>query len=507
MKHCKAIMVQGTASNVGKSIVTAALCRIFAQEGLRVAPFKAQNMALNSFVTKAGFEIGRAQAVQAEAAGIEPTAAMNPILLKPTTDSGSQVILMGRPVGNLTAREYYAMKEKSIALVREAYENLADEFDLVVIEGAGSPAEINLMDQDIVNMRTAEMADAPVLLVADIDRGGVFASLLGTLMLLPGSWRDRVEGLIINKFRGDPSLLTPGLRQIEERAEKPVLGVLPWCADLGIEEEDSVALERKGSHSCGVSDLTIGVVRLPRISNYTDFDPLEGINGVELIYLDDPSSIGACDALILPGSKDTLGDLDFLRRSGLAGAIREYARRGGTVAGICGGFQMLGCWVEDPDGVESRRVKVEGLNLLPFRTTLLSEKVTARVLAEGVDGLHGLEGYEIHMGKSVATGPCRRLFRIIERNGVTVDDEDGWINEEGNLWGSYLHGIFENSDFTRWFLAGLRKDKDVVTVEGTNYHTRKEEAFDRLAELFRKNVDVEAIRRMTGLTRGKQCHR
>jgi len=498
-------MVQGTASNVGKSIVTAALCRIFAQEGLRVAPFKAQNMALNSYVTREGLEIGRAQAVQAEAAGIDPSAAMNPILLKPTTDSGSQVIFMGRPVGNFTAREYYAMKEKSIALIREAYETLADEFDLIVIEGAGSPAEINLMDQDIVNMRTAEMADAPVLLVADIDRGGVFASLIGTLALLPDSWRERVSGLIINKFRGDPTLLTPGLEQIEERTGKAVLGVLPWRSDLGIEEEDSVALDRKGSVVRNASGLTIGVVRLPRISNYTDFDPLEGVEGVEVLYVDHPSAIASCDAVILPGSKDTLGDLDYLKQSGLAGAIREFARRGGTVAGICGGFQMLGESVEDPDGVESRRVRVEGLSLLPFKTTLFPEKVTARVCADGVGGLSALSGYEIHMGRSVATRSCRSLFRITERNGETVDDEDGWINEEGNLWGSYLHGIFENPAFTRWFLAGLRKGSDAGGREGKDYRTRKEEAFDRLARLFRENIDLGAVRKMTGLERGKQC--
>ncbi len=505
MKRCKSIMVQGTASNVGKSIVTAAICRIFAQEGLRVAPFKAQNMALNSYVTKEGLEIGRAQAVQAEAAGIEPTAAMNPILLKPTTDSGSQVIFMGRSVGNFSARDYYALKEKSIALVREAYKTLASDFDLIVIEGAGSPAEINLMDQDIANMWTAEMADAPVLLVADIDRGGVFASLLGTLMLLPEPWRNRVKGLMINKFRGDPSILAPGLQQIEERAGKRVLGVLPWFADLGIEEEDSVALEGKGTVRGTASDLTIGVVRLPRISNYTDFDPLEGIHGVEVLYLEDPAIVATCDALILPGSKDTLGDLDFLRKSGLAGSIGEFARRGGTVVGICGGFQMLGECVEDPDSLESRRMKVEGLNLLPFRTTLLPEKVTARVRADGLDGLRGLAGYEIHMGRSVATGTCRSLFSITERNGIAVDDRDGWINEEGNLWGSYLHGLFENPDFTLWFLGGLRNGKSLGDVAGMDYRNRKERAFNRLARLFREHVDLTAIRTMTGLSGEKRC--
>ncbi|NOY54329.1 MAG: cobyric acid synthase [Deltaproteobacteria bacterium] len=503
MKRCKSIMVQGTASNVGKSIVTAALCRIFAQEGVRVAPFKAQNMALNSYVTKEGLEIGRAQAVQAEAAGIEPVAAMNPILLKPTTDSGSQVIFMGRPVGNFTARGYYDLKEKAVALVREAYETLAAGFDLIVIEGAGSPAEINLMDRDIVNMRTAEMADAPVLLVADIDRGGVFASLLGTLMLLPRPWRDRVSGLLINKFRGDPSLLAPGLRQIEGRAGKRVLGVLPWCADLGIEEEDSVALEGKAVAGNGPG-LTIGVVRLPRISNYTDFDPLGGIDGVEVIYLEDPGVVDTCDAVILPGSKDTLGDLDFLGKSGLAASIRDFARRGGTVAGICGGFQMLGECVEDPGGVESRRVKAEGLALLPFRTVLVPEKITARVRAVMAGGTEELEGYEIHMGRSVATGRCRSLFRIIERNGRPVNDEEGWINGSGNLWGSYLHGIFENASFTRWFLSGLKKNNDVA-AGGQDYGSRKEAAFDRLAGLFREHVDLEAIRNMAGLAREKRC--
>jgi adenosylcobyric acid synthase len=494
MKKCKALMIQGTASNVGKSIVTTAFCRIFADMGIKVAPFKAQNMALNSFVTTKGFEIGRAQAVQAEAAGIEPTVEMNPILLKPTTDSGSQVIVMGRPVGNYTARKYYAMKERSLGIIREAYNTLCERFDLLVIEGAGSPAEINLMEQDIVNMRTAEMADAPVILVSDIDRGGVFASLLGTLELLPDPQRERVKGLLINKFRGDVTLFQSGIGEIERRSNKPVVGVLPWVSDLRIEEEDSVALTRKRSRTNGNGTVRIGVIRLPHISNYTDFDPLEVETDVEVLYIDVPDALEEVDAVILPGSKDTLGDLRFLHESGLASAIRSFAASDREVAGICGGFQMLGERVEDPYGVESCRRQETGLSILPIRTVLATEKVTARVKAVSEDNGDTLDGYEIHMGQSLPAEGCRHLFRITERNGRQVNDLDGACNQRGNVWGTYLHGIFENGSFRRAFLDRIRRvTRQGEGAEGMNYAEQKRLAFDRLADLFRKHIDLEAV--------------
>jgi len=492
-------MIQGTASNVGKSVVVAALCRIFARMGLKVAPFKAQNMALNSFVTKEGLEIGRAQAVQAEAAGIEPTAEMNPVLLKPTTDCGSQVIWMGKPIGNRTAKEYYAMKEETEQVIRKAYAALCGKYDLIVIEGAGSPAEINLMENDLVNMWMADLADAPVILVSDIDRGGVFASLAGTLMLLPERHRERIRGFLINKFRGDLSLLQPGLDRIEGMLGRPVMGVLPYFTDIRIEEEDSVALVRKKTRAGKTRAVRIGVVRLPRISNYTDFDPLENHPGVELVYPGEADEIDGLDVLILPGSKDTLGDLRFLKGSGLAGAIQAFARSGGHVVGICGGFQMLGESVEDPDGLENGNGSEPGLGLLPVRTVLVREKVTARVRADSFDGLSNLEGYEIHMGRSRVPEGCRSMFRITRRNGEPVCEEDGARNREGNVWGTYLHGIFENTVFIHRFLGWVRgADGAFACGEQREYLSWKKREYNRLADLFQSHVDTDAFLSIVG---------
>ncbi len=501
MGRCKSIMIQGTASNVGKSIVVTALCRIFSEMGVKVAPFKAQNMALNSFVTKDGKEIGRAQAVQAEAARVDPCVEMNPILLKPTTDSGSQVIFMGRPVGNRTAREYYAMKKEALGVIQSAYESLSKRFDLIVIEGAGSPAEINLAEHDIVNMRMAEMADAPVILVSDIDRGGVFASIIGTMDLLPDSQRDRIKGFLINKFRGDVTLLEPGLVQIRERAARPVLGVLPYIKDIHIEEEDSVALSGKrvkGEDANG--KVRIGVVRLPRLSNYTDIDPLERDPSVDLIYLDQREALSGLDAVILPGSKDTIGDLLFLKEEGLAEGIKEFAEQGGEVVGLCGGFQMLGELIEDPHGVENKKRSEPGLGLLSVCTVLEKEKVTAQVLAVSRDGLQGLSGYEIHMGKSLRSNGCRSMFWITERNGRLVDEEDGACNKDGNVWGTYIHGIFENSGLRKRFLDRLRSDNgDLTSGEILDYQELKSQGYDRLARVFQENVEMDVILRMVGL--------
>ncbi|PIS38252.1 MAG: cobyric acid synthase CobQ [Nitrospirae bacterium CG_4_9_14_3_um_filter_53_35] len=497
---CKSIMIQGTASHVGKSIVVTALCRIFSDMGVKVAPFKAQNMALNSFITKDGKEIGRAQAVQAEAARIDPCVEMNPILLKPTTDLGSQVIFMGRPVGNAKAREYYAMKERALDVIREAYESLCERFDLIVLEGAGSPAEINLAEQDIVNMRMAELADAPVILVSDIDRGGVFASLIGTMALLKDQQRERVRGFLINKFRGDRSLLAPGLKQIEERTGKPVFGVLPYIRDLRIEQEDSVALSEKRSRSMEPDGkVRVGVVRLPRLSNYTDLDPLEGDPGMDVIYVDDKETIRGLDVVIIPGSKDTIGDLRYLKETGMAHAICDYSNNGGQVIGLCGGFQMLGKTIEDPHGVESAKSAEAGLGLLPVETVLAWGKVTAQVQAVSMDGLPNLTGYEIHMGKSIRLNGCSGMFRITKRNGRSVDEEDGAQSSKGNVWGTYIHGIFENAPIRRRLLDSIRKDHHACSSELTDYHELKSREFARLAGLFREYVDMDAILQAAGL--------
>ena len=388
----KAIMIQGTGSHVGKSIITAGLCRIFKNMGYRVAPFKAQNMALNSAVAKEGGEIGRAQAIQAEACRIEPSIHMNPVLLKPNSDMGSQVIIHGKVIGNMKAREYYAFKEKAWEAVCESYRKLSGEFDLIVIEGAGSPAEVNLKDNDIVNMKVAEMANAPVLLVSDIDRGGVFASLIGTMELLTPSEREMVCGFIINKFRGDKTLLEPGLEFIEKRTDVPVLGVIPHIKDMGIGEEDSVGLEktcRGGSvTSPGQGNalplhkaINIGIIKLPHISNYTDFDSLQREPDVQLRYIQRPEEVDGLDLVIIPGSKNTIDDLLSLRETGLAEVIKRHCGNGKYVVGICGGYQILGLKVSDPHGVETEGGSEEGLGLLPVETTLLKEKVTANIEA------------------------------------------------------------------------------------------------------------------------------
>ncbi|MBI4745170.1 MAG: cobyric acid synthase [Deltaproteobacteria bacterium] len=527
----KAIMVQGTGSHVGKSIITAGLCRIFKNMGYKVAPFKAQNMALNSAVAKEGGEIGRAQAIQAEACGIEPSIHMNPVLLKPNSDMGSQVIIHGKAIGNMKAREYYAFKNKAWEAVCESYERLATKYEVIVIEGAGSPAEVNLKENDIVNMKIAEMAGAKVILVSDIDRGGVFAALIGTMELLTPSEREMVCGFIINKFRGDKTLLEPGLDFIEKRTGVPVLGVVPYLRDMGIGEEDSVALEKsevrsqksevrsqKSENRVGcarqiegtVPDLRtecnevvesglspaikIGVIRLPHISNYTDFDPLQREPDVQLSYIQRPEEIAELDLVIIPGSKNTIDDLLFLRETGLAEVIKRYCGNGKYVVGICGGYQILGLKVSDPHGVETDGGSEEGLGLLPVETIMLKEKVTANVEAftSHVSHLtsHILNGYEIHMGESMIVGDAKPLFVIRKRNGDAVEMPDGAITKDGRCWGTYIHGIFDNDGFRRDFLNCIRREKGFDAVKGV---INKDDGFDQLAAVLIENLDVERI--------------
>ncbi len=507
-QKCRALFIGGTGSDVGKSMVAAGICRLLRRRGLSVAPFKAQNMALNSAVTPAGGEIGRAQALQAAACGLAPHTDMNPVLLKPNSDTGSQVIVEGRPVGNMSVTEYHRYKAEAFARVEASFGRLASRHQVIVMEGAGSIAEVNLKAHDITNLKAAAMADAPVILVADIDRGGVFAAILGTIELLEPAERARIAGVVINRFRGDPSLLRPGIELIEDRTGVPVLGVIPWI-DLKLPEEDSVGLSRKPRKEQG-KGLRVGVVRLPRMSNYTDFDPLEREPGIDLYYLDDPDQVAGLDLLILPGTKSTLADLDFLRESGFAGAILDYHDGGGKIAGICGGYQMLGARVKDPLGVESERREADGLGLLDIETELRPVKETHQVIGEpllaAVDlGFgSGLEvaGYEIHQGQTVVGPGSRPLFRLRSRSVTEVDLEDGAISPDGRVWGSYLHGLFDKAAVRRAFLAGFFPEgARLVGTESEPDDLERE--LDRLADHLAGHLDLDRILSLAGLSAGE----
>lgn len=487
-------MVQGTASSVGKSVLVAALCRIFRQDGYKVAPFKSQNMSLNSFVTKGGGEIGRAQAVQAEACGIEATVDMNPVLLKPEADSKSQVIVLGKVAKTLKASEYYKYTPHLLGIIEDSLNRLRSEYDIVVIEGAGSPAEINLKEREIVNMRIARMASSPVLMVGDIDRGGVFASIIGTLMLLTEEERGLVKGLVINKFRGDISLLKPGVDMLEKLAEKPVLGVIPFFRDIKIAQEDSVYLDERASVSIG-QGLDVVVVRLPHISNYDDFDPLEEM-GCSVRYINGIEELGHPDLIILPGTKSTIADLVHLKSRGIAQAIIKQAGSGIPVIGICGGYQMLGKAVNDPLHAESQETGIAGLGLLDIETTFSENKTTTQIKARvdagnGLfEGLNGIEvtGYEIHMGQSES---AQAAFHVIETPGGKDNYADGAVNNSGFVFGSYIHGLFHNETFTSALLNRLRKIRGLP--EAVTALSTKDSQYDELAKLVRQNLDMEKI--------------
>lgn len=486
----KAIMVQGTMSNAGKSLVCAGLCRIFKQEGYRVAPFKSQNMALNSFITDEGLEMGRAQVVQAEACGVEPNVRMNPILLKPVTNIGSQVIVNGEVLGNMTAKEYFAMKRSLIPGIMRAYNSLAEEYDIVVLEGAGSPAEINLKEDDIVNMGMAKLARAPVLLVGDIDRGGVFAQLYGTIALLKEEERSMVKAMVINKFRGDVSLLSPGLDMLEKLTGKPVAGVIPYLP-VNIEDEDSLA-ERLTRKTFG-SVIDIAVIRLPRLSNFTDFAAFEATPGVGVRYVGRASDLGNPDMVILPGTKSTISDLKWLRECGLEAAIKKLVSQGIVVFGLCGGYQMLGSRIIDREGVEGGG-EIEGIGLLPVQTEFTAEKLctrtTAKVLQVGgiLDRLTGisLEGYEMHMGRTVLAARAKPLLLL--ESGML----DGCILD--NVLGSYLHGFFDAAACREAVLSALCEKKGVsLEAEAFDLKEYKEKQYDLLAEGIRKSLDMKLI--------------
>lgn len=488
----KCIMIQGTMSSAGKSLITAGLCRIFKQDGYHVAPFKSQNMALNSFVTREGLEMGRAQVMQAEAACIEPYVLMNPILLKPMNDTGSQVIVNGEVTGTLSAANYFAMKSKLRSVVQQAYDQLASQYEIVVIEGAGSPAEINLKDDDIVNMGMAQMADAPVLLVGDIDRGGVFASVYGTIALLEEHERNRIKGVIINKFRGDVGLLRPGLRMLEDLIHVPVIGVVPYLR-LDIDDEDSVTERFSQKHE--KKPLDIAVIRLPHISNFTDFNALSRMEPVGLRYVNAAEALGSPDLILLPGTKNTMGDLAWLRQTGLEAAIKNRAATNTPIIGICGGFQMLGMTLNDPDGVEEGG-SMRGMGLLPVDTIFHAEKVRTRVTGEVLPASGRFAslccpfaGYEIHMGKTTLRPEAAPFAKL--SNGMT----DGAVYK--NVLGCYVHGLFDDTLGVRLVRMLLReKGMEDASSETISAEYFKQQQYDVLADALRANLDIGFIYRL-----------
>ncbi|VBB06831.1 cobyric acid synthase cobq [Lucifera butyrica] len=502
----KAIMLQGTSSHVGKSIVTTALCRIFFQDGYGVVPFKAQNMALNSYVTKTGGEMGRAQVAQAEAAGLAPSVEMNPVLLKPTGNSCSQVIVMGRPVGTMSAQEYHnGYSMRALTTIKECLHNLQQRYDVIVVEGAGSPAEVNLKANDIVNMRVAKMVPAPVLLVADIDRGGALASVVGTLELLDPDERELVKGIVINKFRGDIKLLEPALQFLEQKTGKPVVGVIPYMERMGIDDEDSVSLDDK--QDSGSREIEIAVMRLPKISNFTDFDALAAEEDVTVRYVRQGEMIGQPDLIILPGSKNTIEDLLYLQQHGYDKAIAGLAKTGTPVVGICGGYQMLGREIQDPEHTESDRDRIEGIGLLDTITIFAAEKITHQVTAnvtnQGFLGLNynekGLTGYEIHMGRTQFLTPVQPAFEITGRSGQPAASPDGVVRKDGLVMGTYIHGIFDNNRYRRAVIDALRVRKGLnpLTVF-RDVQAEKEESYNQLANIVRKSLNMDLIYQILG---------
>ncbi|KAB3532849.1 cobyric acid synthase [Alkaliphilus serpentinus] len=491
----KSIMVQGTASSVGKSILATALCRIFTQDGYNTVPFKSQNMSLNSYITYEGHEMGRAQVMQAEAAGKAPNAKMNPILLKPTGDCKSQIIVNGVVQRDMEVSEYFRYKLQLKEMIQATIVELITDHDIVVIEGAGSPAEINLKEQDIVNMGMAKMAKSPVILVGDIDKGGVFASLFGTIMLLDEDERRMIKGVIINKFRGSLELLRPGLNMLQDLINVPVLGVIPHF-DLNLEDEDSVTdWSKYGNNLEG--DLEVAVIRLPRISNFTDFNAFKLHGDVRLRFVGINEELGTPDLVIIPGSKSTIADLNELKNAKMDKQILKAHENGSTIFGICGGFQILGKEIKDPNKIESQEIEnIEGLGLLPVETIFEKNKVTT--LTEGLDNLFhtNIRGYEIHMGRTKVLENPSSLIQINRRNGLNYSNtDDGMVNHDHTVFGTYIHGIFDNSKFTRSLLNKIREGRGmkVFEKEVMDYQSHKEEQYDQLASIVRNHLDMNAI--------------
>lgn len=508
------IMIQGTASSVGKSILVTALCRIFKQDGFLVCPFKSQNMSLNSYITLDGKEMGRAQVLQAYAAGLEPEVFMNPILLKPTSDKKCQIIVNGKVFGNSTAMEYHNMKLEFKDMLKEQFEELEKKFDIIVMEGAGSPAEINLRDRDIVNMGMAELVDAPVLLAGDIDKGGVFASLAGTMLLLGEQEKKRVKATIINKFRGDIEILKPGLKMLEDIIHIPCAGVVPYFK-LDLEDEDGAVEFNKKI----IAAIDIAVIKLPHISNFTDFDALKIEEDVSVRFVTTKEELGTPDLLIIPGTKNTIDDLIALRKSGLEESIVKYSKEG-NILGICGGFQILGNSLSDPYAVETSSEKVEGMKLLDIDTIFEQEKITTRVKARStnisyinlinlIDAEEKVEastclnidvyGYEIHMGVCKYGPSARPLFEIYNENGEETSYNDGAINAQGNIMGTYIHGVFDGALFREHIVNALRIKKGVETKKSKVYESLREKELDKLADIVRSSIDINEIYNIMGI--------
>ncbi|WDV48251.1 cobyric acid synthase [Clostridiaceae bacterium M8S5] len=491
-------MFQGTGSSVGKSLLTAGLCRVLVQDGYKIAPFKSQNMALNSFVTKDGKEMGRAQVVQAEAANIQPTVEMNPILLKPSSDVGCQVIVNGQVYKNMDSFDYYNHKSELKECIMKAYNKLDEEYDAIVIEGAGSPAEINLRDNDIVNMGMAEMVDAPVLLIGDIDRGGVFASIYGTIKLLTEEEQKRIKGFVINKFRGNVDILMPGVKMIEEKIGIPCLGVIPYM-NLNIDDEDSVTERFKDK---GNGDINIGVIKLPYISNFSDFTPLELEHGINVRYILNPNDFDDIDLLIIPGSKNTIKDMRYLYDTGFDKIIYKLHKKGVPIIGICGGYQILGQTISDPENMESTTKQINGLGLLRTKTVITNSKETVQITGIiNKDIILGDElkntkvsGYEIHMGQTELLDAVTPFIKLEDGRF------DGATDESGNIIGTYLHGIFENDDFRKSIIKKLLSKKGLELKENDmSYEEYKKREYDKLADLVRNHLDISKIKGIMGL--------
>jgi len=489
------IMVAGTGSHVGKSVITAALCRAFARRGLDVAPFKAQNMALNAGITPEGGEMGRAQITQAEAARQVPHVDMNPILIKPTGQAASQVIVEGRVLGDFPAADYYQLKPRLTRRVGAAFRRLQARHQLIVLEGAGSCAEVNLKKFDLVNLAMARRAGAKAVLVGDIDAGGIFAQIVGTLGLLTPAERRLICGVIVNKFRGDPVLFQDGITWLEKKTGRPVLGLLPFFDHIRLPQEDGVALER-GELGSAPGVVRVGVIRLESISNYTDVDALAAEDGVEVRWIDRPQQLAGLDLLILPGTKNTLGALRGLKRSGLFEAVGWWHALGGRVLGLCGGYQLLGNTIADPNGVEGPPGQAEGLGLLPVMTIMAGDKTTTRVVARAATDLPfaapgDLAGYEIHMGRTEVQGPSRPAFHLVSSLGQSVDAPDGQVSPDGRVVGTYLHGILDNDALRAAILAWVRGE--AMIGPAADYAAFKDFQYDLLADLFESEVDVEAL--------------
>jgi len=501
MKKAKSIQVCGTGSGVGKSVVACALCRIFLEDGLSVAPFKSQNMALNSFVTEDGGEIARAQAIQAYACQLKPTTDMNPILIKPSSDTFAQIIMQGKPVGNMSVYQYKEYKKLVYVKVKESLRRLQNKYEVVVIEGAGSPAEINLKKHDLANLRIAALAKAPVILVGDIDKGGVFASLVGTLQLLDEKERSMIKGFIINKFRGDQRLLRPGIRFLEKYTGIKVLGILPYFLDIRVPEEDSLP-PQANKKPISNKTIKISVIYLPHISNFTDFDALQNEGDVRLNFVRNCEDLENPDIIIIPGSKNTIGDLSYLKKCGLADKIVSFLRQphGPVLVGLCGGYQMLGRVIRDHKNIESKQREIAGLGILPIVTEMRPKKILTQVEARHLPSGKEITGFEIHHGRTRYCGKVKPLFRVSHIKVRAKQEYDGIASADGRCWGTYIHGVFDCDGFRRHFLNGIRSKKGWPALTKTEKYNAGGD-ITKLAKLVRANLDMDTLYKIMGIRR------